>query len=99
MSSKRGQYFVRNFDWQEVNNMFCYDVKFPERLSKKQQILRLFKNALKRAWDLEITGEKPDDVDGYASACREIRRDFEKLKLATSLKEIENMKVLLKIIF
>lgn len=90
MTSKRGQYYVRKYTWQDVNNMFCYDVKFPDRLSKKQQLLRLFKNSMKRAWDLEITGQKPDDVVSYAKACREIRRDFEKLKTAKSMKEIED---------
>lgn len=70
--------------------MFCYDVKFPERLSKKQQILRLYKNSLKRAWDLEITGQKPDDIVEYSKACREIRNDFEKVKSLKTMKEVED---------
>ena len=43
MSSKRAYYFVKNFNWKEMNNLFAYDVKRPERLSKRQQILRLYK--------------------------------------------------------
>ncbi len=43
MSSKRAYYFHKNFNWKEITNLFCYDVKFPERLSKRQQILRLYK--------------------------------------------------------
>lgn len=43
MSSKRAYYYSKRFNWKEINNLFCYDVKHPERLSRKQQILRLFK--------------------------------------------------------
>lgn len=41
--SKRAYYFHKRFNWREINNLFAYDVKFPERLSRKQQILRLYK--------------------------------------------------------
>jgi len=91
MSSKRGEYFVRRLNWQEINNMFCYDVKFPERLSKKQQILRLYKNSMRRVYDLEITGEKAYDVAGYAEGIKSIREDFEKLKNAKSVNEVEDV--------
>jgi hypothetical protein len=43
MSTKRGYNFVYKFNWKEIKNLFAYDVKFPERLSKKQQVLALFK--------------------------------------------------------
>ncbi len=43
MSSKRAYYFHKKFNWKEIINLFAYDVKMPERLSKRQQILRLFK--------------------------------------------------------
>lgn len=43
MSSKRAYYFHKNFNWKEINNLFCYDVKMPERLSMRQQIMRLYK--------------------------------------------------------
>ncbi len=43
MSSKRAYYFHKNFNWKELTNVFCYDVKFPDRLTKRQQILRLYK--------------------------------------------------------
>ncbi len=41
--SHRAYYWHKRFNWKELNNLFCYDVKLPERLSKKQQILRLYK--------------------------------------------------------
>ena len=91
MSSKRATYYYRRFNWEEINNMFCYDVKFPERLTKRQQILRLYKNSLRRVWDLEITGFRQRDIESYANGCREIRADFEKLKTAKSTEEIEDM--------
>lgn len=91
MSSKRATYYYRNFNWQEVNNMFAYDVKFPDRLTKRQQILRLYKNTLRRVWDLEITGFKENDLHSYAEGCREVRLEFEALKNAKTMKEVENL--------
>ncbi len=44
--SKRAYFYQKKFSWKEINNLFCYDVKFPERLSKRQQILRLYKYLL-----------------------------------------------------
>jgi hypothetical protein len=81
---------VRRLNWQEINNMFCYDVKFPDRLSKKQQILRLYKNSMRRVYDLEMTGEKMLDVAGYAEGISDIRKDFDKLKTAKSVTEVED---------
>jgi len=43
MSSQRAYYFHKRFSFKEITNLFCYDVKNPERLSKRQQILRLYK--------------------------------------------------------
>ena len=91
MSSKRATYYYRNFNWQEINNMFAYDVKFPDRLSKRQQLLRLYKNSLRRVWDLEITGFKENDVRSYAEGCSEIRKEFQAIKNAKSMKEVEDL--------
>lgn len=91
MSSKRATYYYRNFNWQEINNMFAYDVKFPDRLTKRQQLLRLYKNTLRRVWDLEITGFKENDIQSYAEGCREVRQHFETLKTATTMKEVEDL--------
>ncbi len=43
MSSKRAYYFHKKFALKEIINLYAYDVKMPERLSKRQQILRLYK--------------------------------------------------------
>lgn len=88
MTSKRATYYYRRFNWEEINNMFCYDVKFPERLSKKQQILRLYKNSLRRVMDLEIYSLRPSDLENYSKGCHEIRNDFEKLKYTNDMKDI-----------
>lgn len=91
MSSKRANHFVRNYNWQEINNLFAYDVKLPSRLSKRQQILRLYKNSLRRVFDLEVNEFHYRDFHSYANGCREVRKDFETLKQAKSIKEVEDM--------
>jgi len=91
MSSKTAKYYYRRYNWKEINNLFCYDVIFPERLSQKQQILRLYKNSLRRVFDNEIMGVRAADLHGYASGCRDIRKDFEKLKEAKSQAEVEEV--------
>ncbi len=81
MSSKRATYYYRKYNWQEINNLFCYDVKHPERLSKRQQVLRLYKNALRRVWDVEFaTTIKTKHLSDYAEEARKVRKEFETLK-------------------
>jgi hypothetical protein len=91
MSSKTAKYYLRRYNWQEINNLFCYDVVFPERLSQKQQLLRLYKNSLRRVYDMEVNGPRSNDIHGYARGCKEVRDDFEKLKKATNEKEVTDM--------
>lgn len=91
MTSKTAKHFTRNYNWKEVNNLFCYDVAFPERLSRKQQVLRLYKNSLRRVFEIEMKGEKYSDITGYAKGLREIREDFEKLKFAKTDKDVTDM--------
>lgn len=80
MSTKLANHFLRRYNWKEINNLFCYDVIFPERLSKKQQILRLYKNTLRRVYEEEVHGTKVFDANEYAKGSLEVRKDFEKLK-------------------
>lgn len=91
MSSKTAKYYYRRYNWQEINNLFCYDVVFPERLSQKQQILRLYKNSLRRVFDNEINGVKPNDLHAYAEGCKDVRKDFETLKSAKTAKQVEEL--------
>ncbi len=91
MSSKTAKYYYRRYNWKEINNLFCYDVIFPERLSQKQQILRLYKNSLRRVYDNEIMGVRAADLHEYARGCREVRNDFEKLKEAKTKEEVEEV--------
>jgi len=90
MSSKTAKYFLRRYDWQQINNLFCYDVLFPDRLSQRQQILRLYKNTLRKLYDIEINGERPNDIHAYAKGAVDIRKDFEKLKQAKTVEEIND---------
>ena len=80
MSTKLANHFLRRYNWKEINNLFCYDVIFPERLSKKQQILRLYKNSLRRVYEEEVHGVKTFDMPNYIKGSVETRKDFEKLK-------------------
>lgn len=90
MSTKTAKYFLRRYDWQQINNLFCYDVIFPERLSQRQQILRLYKNTLRKLYDIETNGERPNDLHAYAKGAVDIRKDFEKLKQVKSKEEVED---------
>ena len=92
MSSKRATYFYRKYNWQEINNLFCYDVKHPDRLSNRQRVLRLYKNALRRVWDVEFaTTVKTKHLCDYAEQSRIVRNDFETLKKNKDEKHLKDI--------
>jgi hypothetical protein len=91
MSTKTAKHFLRNYNWKQVNNMICYDVIFPERLSKRQQILRLYKNTLRKVYEKEFFGSKLMDITGYAEGVRDVREDFEVLKTAKTEEEVNTV--------
>ena len=39
----KAYYYVKNFSFKEVNNIFAYAVKNPESLTQHQRIVRLYK--------------------------------------------------------
>ena len=39
----KAYYYCKNFSFKEVNNLFAYQVKYPQSLSQQQRITRLYK--------------------------------------------------------
>ena len=75
----KAYYYVKNFTFKEVNNLFAYQVKDPSILTKHQKISRLYKGTLRKLFAAHIHCTRNKNFPLFHDLARATREDFDKL--------------------
>lgn len=75
----KAYYYVKNFTFKEVNNLFAYQVKDPSILTKHQRITRLYKGTLRKLMAAHINCTRGKNYERFFEESRKVREDFDNL--------------------
>mmetsp|Transcript_24186 Transcript_24186/g.21490 ORF Transcript_24186/g.21490 Transcript_24186/m.21490 type:complete len:201 (+) Transcript_24186:25-627(+) len=75
----KAYYYVKNFTFKEVNNLFAYQVKDPSILTQYQRVTRLYKGTLRKLMASYIFTCRGRDYETFHEEARKVREDFDQL--------------------
>ncbi|EGR32627.1 hypothetical protein IMG5_076570 [Ichthyophthirius multifiliis] len=94
----KAYYFLKNFNWEEVQNLLCYGTKHPNILTNHQKITRLYRATLRRVNAHQLEGYRTCFIK-YNETLHNVSDDFRKmyqlpvesLELKTFFKKYEDL--------
>ena len=75
----KAYYYVKNFSFKEINNLFAYQVKDPSVLTKHQRITRLYKGTLRKLQATYFNTVRGKDYEKFIEETTKAREDFDAL--------------------
>ena len=87
----KAYYYCKNFTLKEMNNLFAYNCKETQFLSREQKMTRLYKGVLRKLQSIHYWTCGHNCYETYMAESWKARQDFDKIWNSTDPVEIDAM--------